>query len=352
MLINASKCSWRSLRVKMVLTRLGHRRRRKYPGGKGKKTTTEVAIVEEEEVPSEGTIGEEAENATQESQVMAKKTKPPTKPRKKNIPSPAVGENLVETTGEDAQTMENEEEGDSEATKSDEAVGEYAQAVETFAVPVVNEGDVSNRKAVLDAFGPTVAELDKEEQRETDPSGMLVIPIGSNGGMGKILREIQASKVGAKGVLEEERGGEMVEYEERGYEIEGDGSPSAAGRLKGRKSHETLFTNGRLRSPSTKMINKYMETMMGTTTRATRAAIQNLPLRNELACLSRSMAESSVLVGHAIQRLVKTDERICKKITRLNAEKYVLEQNVEAVVKDSKRMKADVEKLTKENNEL
>ncbi|GAB2283638.1 hypothetical protein Dimus_018142 [Dionaea muscipula] len=246
----------------------------------------------------------------QESQAVAKKTKPLTKTRKKSTQSPAVGENVVETTKEDAIAADDEDEEDSDLTESDEAVGEDTQTMETSVVPVVNEeghkkrrykaatltrpkvkkprvarlpraknkreeyllsasgapadlaravpADVPDRRVMLDVFGPTTAEL---EQR------------GLDGGMSTIFKETQAAEVEAEEVVDEEREGEMVEYEERGYEIKGDGPPSTARRPKGAKSRETLFIRGRLWNPSTRMVNKYMETMMGTSTRATRAAI-------------------------------------------------------------------------------
>ncbi|GAB2295418.1 hypothetical protein Dimus_029587 [Dionaea muscipula] len=97
---------------------------------KEKKATSEVTTVEEENVPFEGTVDGEAKNATQESQaVKPKKTKPPTKPRNKNTPSPTVGENEVET----------EEENDSERTESDNAMEENAQREEAVVVPIVEE---------------------------------------------------------------------------------------------------------------------------------------------------------------------------------------------------------------------
>ncbi|GAB2287899.1 hypothetical protein Dimus_022254, partial [Dionaea muscipula] len=58
-----------------------------------KKGTTNVAFVEGEEIPIEGTVG-----GTQESEVVFSKgkTKRKSQPKKKDIISPALGENEVE----------------------------------------------------------------------------------------------------------------------------------------------------------------------------------------------------------------------------------------------------------------
>ncbi|GAB2273154.1 hypothetical protein Dimus_007959 [Dionaea muscipula] len=187
---------------------------------KGKKTTTEVTAVKTDIVPSEGTIGGDdeipVENATQENQAVAKKIKPLTKPRKKNISSPPVRENIVETTGEDAQAAENEE----------------------------------------------------EEQRKKNPYGVLVILVGSNGGLSQLLRQaegveepkmfgliedngddVQREGKGAMSIVDEERDEEV----DRNVGIEENMTPcdkEVAKALSAKKSHKMLFTRVRLRSPS------------------------------------------------------------------------------------------------------
>ncbi|GAB2286177.1 hypothetical protein Dimus_020603, partial [Dionaea muscipula] len=113
---------------------------------KGKKSTTNMEVMEKEEIPTEGTVGDNVGD-TQESQTMKpKKTKPPTKSQKKNTPSLTVRENLVETSSEDTQTIEDVEEDDNEKTESDEAVDEDAQAIQTSTVPIVNEEEGQGKK--------------------------------------------------------------------------------------------------------------------------------------------------------------------------------------------------------------
>ncbi|GAB2302015.1 hypothetical protein Dimus_036040, partial [Dionaea muscipula] len=53
-------------------------------------------------------------------------------------------------------------------------------------LPRAFPADIPDRKVVLDASGPTATELDKEEQREEDPSEILVIPMGLDNGMSKL----------------------------------------------------------------------------------------------------------------------------------------------------------------------
>ncbi|GAB2288044.1 hypothetical protein Dimus_022389 [Dionaea muscipula] len=238
-------------------------------------------------------------------------------------------------------------------------------------LPRAVPADVPDRKAALDAFGPTAAEMDKEvdalisgviqhsfisetmislntlvqEQREKDPSELLVIPMGSDGGMGKILRETQVFKVGVEEVMEEEKGGEMVEYEEREEEMGVGDSPSAARRRKGLKRHKSLFTRSRLRSPSSQMVANYMDALLGLTKRVTRKSMDKLSLKHELACFSRSLTETSVLGGHAIHRVVKVGARQYKMITRLKKEMREWERDYE-------QMEADIDMITKENQTL
>ncbi|GAB2270476.1 hypothetical protein Dimus_005370 [Dionaea muscipula] len=338
--------------------------------------------------------------------------------------SQAVGENIVETTGEDAQAVENEEEVDSEKIEFDEAIDEDILGEEAATVPVVEEEgqrrkrrlkkatstgpsfkkarkvklprgknqrqeyilslsgeptdlprvvplDVPNREAVLDASGPTTTELDKEDKRKTDhPSGVLVIPVGSDGGLRQLLgqaegveepkvsgvieEEISVPREG-KGVMVVENEEEREEMEEGGYE--GDVTLSGKEVAKApsvKRSCKMHFTRGRLRSPSSRMVANYMDALMGPANRVTMEAMERLPLRHELTYLSRCMAEASVLTGHAIHGVKR-----CKIIARLKEEKRVLGQDLremkidcDASVEISEQMKADIDMVMKENAKL
>ncbi|GAB2286344.1 hypothetical protein Dimus_020760 [Dionaea muscipula] len=121
----------------------------------------------------------------------------------------------------------------------------------------------------------------------------------------------------------------MVEYE-------GDVSPSkekvaqAQAVKRGRKS---LFTRGRLRSLSRRMVAEYMDTLIGLTGRATKQAMGKLPLKRELTCFSRSMAEAS-------KRALKADVDMVTKENQSLEEKSV---ELEAALKKEReeRRKAD-----------
>ncbi|GAB2276126.1 hypothetical protein Dimus_010865 [Dionaea muscipula] len=283
-----------------------------------KKVTTEVAADAEREVPTKASVGEDEENpgegATQESQAVATKTKPTTKPKKKNMTSPTMGENEMEVGVE----------GSDEETELNKAANKDAKTVETSAIaPVVSEEGLQNKrrlKKVTDTglalkkarktnlprlvveeeergeeavdtantvFSPTTAELEKEDQREEDPFGLLYIPAESDGGMSKLLGQTEGT--------EEPKTSEMVEDEEEKGEME---------EIDGDKGDMTT-----LRIPSSKMVANYMDVMMSPATHATRNAMQSLPLRHKLACLSRSMAKMSLLTGNAIHTAVKNDVR-------------------------------------------
>ncbi|GAB2265543.1 hypothetical protein Dimus_000590, partial [Dionaea muscipula] len=91
--------------------------------------TIDVVAVGGDKIPIEGTVG-----GTQESEVVVSKgkTKPKSQPKKKDIISPAVGENEVEV-----------ETGDSEETQSDEDT----QTERPAAVPDVSkEGQRKKRR--------------------------------------------------------------------------------------------------------------------------------------------------------------------------------------------------------------
>ncbi|GAB2290900.1 hypothetical protein Dimus_025164, partial [Dionaea muscipula] len=101
----------------------------------------------------------------------------------------------------------------------------------------------------------------------------------------------------------------------------------------------------RPRSPSSRMVANYTDVLMGPSSCATREAIEKLPLRHELACFSRSMAEACA--------------KQCKMIARLKKEKRALKQYLkemkmkcDALIEISKQMKADVDMVIKENQSL
>ncbi|GAB2266392.1 hypothetical protein Dimus_001401 [Dionaea muscipula] len=161
----------------------------------------------------------------------------------------------------------------------------------------------------------------EQDQQEEDPSGLLVIPVGSNGGTSQMLGLTEEAV--EQDTFEMGNGVKVVDDEERTYEMEeiggnkGDVNPFASGRSYARKGRETLFTRGRLRSPSIEMLKKYIDVMMGPTTRVTRKIMRRLPWRNEDPCLSRNISETSMLTGHTIQRAVNEESERCKKIAKL-----------------------------------
>ncbi|GAB2276138.1 hypothetical protein Dimus_010876 [Dionaea muscipula] len=289
--------------------------KKKIPKGrKGKKATTKVVAVDEEKVPSEDIVGVEAENPTQESQAVAKKTKPPTKPKKKNIPSPTVGEKLVET-----------EEDDSEATESDEVVGEDTQTVETYAVPVVSEeGQKKSRYKTTTSTGPKVKKprVARPPQEKNQREEYL---LSASGAPTDLPRAVPADVPDRRVVLHAS-GPTAAELDKEVDDLLNGKVGKAQGVKRGRKS---LFTRGRLRSPSRQMVVEYMNTFMGPAGRATKQAMGKLPLNRELICFSISMVEASVLSGHVIHRVVKVGATQCKIIARLKEEKRALEANVD-----------------------
>ncbi|GAB2278741.1 hypothetical protein Dimus_013417, partial [Dionaea muscipula] len=117
-----------------------------------KKATSEVADVgEEEEAPTEEAVG-----GTQESEVVVSRTKPKlkAKPKKKDVVSLAVGENVV-----------GEKEGDEEANKSEKVGDERLQ--------------VRKRRRLRRATLVPVAEAGESEETESDEDVQKLVVVSN-----------------------------------------------------------------------------------------------------------------------------------------------------------------------------
>ncbi|GAB2286178.1 hypothetical protein Dimus_020604 [Dionaea muscipula] len=117
-------------------------------------------------------------------------------------------------------------------------------------------------------------------KRQKVPSKMLVIPMGSDGGMSKMLRETK----GIEDDIHIEGKEVMLEKEEMDKgDHEGEGTSSGMDvttTLFVRKSRKTLFTRQRLKAPSSQMVAMNMDAMMGPASHATTEEMQRLPLRH------------------------------------------------------------------------
>ncbi|GAB2268584.1 hypothetical protein Dimus_003539 [Dionaea muscipula] len=123
---------------------------------------------------------------------------------------------------------------------------------------------------------------------------------------------------------------QMDEEKEEEEEGEVDVIPSASER-----KERSLFAPSRLSVPSTRMVRRCMDSMMGVDTHTTIMSMRRLPLKH------------------------KTEKRRCRKIDKLNEEKFALKQEIkelkfenDSTIEISSQMKADVEMAMEENQSL
>ncbi|GAB2290621.1 hypothetical protein Dimus_024900, partial [Dionaea muscipula] len=316
-----------------------------------KKSTSEVAIVGDEEGPTEGTV-----DGTQESERLPlEQIKARGEPRpKKDVVSLAVGENVVE---------------EDEGTQSDKAVEKERQTVDTD-VPVVG-GDLQERKrrhlrkaTSIEVVGavdsgetqsdenvPTLAydsDVNKEEQTknrrqkqvartepvakriktgtvssvevETEPRKELIVadsPMIEE--LGQQVDELLARPFVSEGFDEggQRNGEEVLEVGVEEEEGKRDVGPSTSERRYRRRS---LFSPKRLSIPLSRMVRSLMDVMIGSANRATIKSLRRLPLKHKCAILCRNMTEMSLLTRDVLYVAIQTDDRRCRKIDRLMEE--------------------------------
>ncbi|GAB2292880.1 hypothetical protein Dimus_027108 [Dionaea muscipula] len=337
------------------------------------------------------------------------KSKPKAKPRsKKDVVSPAVGENEVEedeeaqsdkavedktqtveasvlVVGEELQVRKRRrlrkvastqlaEAGDNEDTQSDEDVPERPAAD----LDVNKEGQTRKRRQKQVArIGPaakrtmtdkgkvSLVEVGTEPCKESVVSGSPTIE-ELDQQVDELLAHLFVSEVlheeidkddidqqGQRDGQEVLEVGEKEEGEEKGEQNVG---PSTFERRYRRRS---LFPPKRLSVPSGHMVRSCVDSLMGTANHATIRAVRDIPLKHKCAILCRNMTKTSLLTGDVLYNVVRTDDRRCRKIDRLMEEKYALEREVKELrfecdfaIKISTQMKAAVDMVMEENQTL
>ncbi|GAB2281301.1 hypothetical protein Dimus_015902 [Dionaea muscipula] len=251
----------------------------------GTSSTTDVANVGEKEFSSEGTIG-----ATQESQVVAfkGKSKPKTqRKRKRDMISPAIGENLVEVE---------DKEDDDETTQLDKVVGQEDQTEDVVTESVVTnkrrkkqvartrpsrrsrkiksssediilpafeavggeEEEKQEVRVVTDNSSPTAEELEKEEHKEDDPFDGGVSREETEGGevpkASEIVEVEEDEEIEENVDKKDEAKVEEDEEEEEEDEVGLDSDDVLGKRPPTRKLHLGVLSKCRLRMPNRKMM--------------------------------------------------------------------------------------------------
>ncbi|GAB2290371.1 hypothetical protein Dimus_024651 [Dionaea muscipula] len=297
----------------------------KKPARKVFQIIDDVGTVEEKEVPTKVTVG-----GTQESEVVVSKgkTKRKSQPKKKDIISPAVGENEVEAEVDDSKETQSDEDIQMERPAADQVMNKEGQTRKKFQKQVARTGPAAKRdKTDVLLARPFASESLQEEDTKKNPSEELAIPMDLDGGMTLMLRT-EANV--------EPRSSKMVEIERD------DGEPE--GQRDGKE---------RLRIPLSRLVRSCMDSMIGAANRATIRALRSVRLKHKFACLCRSMAETSLLMGDVLYNAVRTDARRCRKTDRLMEEEIKeLKIECDSTFEISTQIKADVDMVMQENQTL
>ncbi|GAB2273548.1 hypothetical protein Dimus_008338 [Dionaea muscipula] len=302
--------------------------------------TTDVADVSKRDVPYEGTVG-----ITQESEVVVDKGMTKLKPkrlRKKDVINPAVGDNLMEI---------------------EEAVEEEAEEEETLQVR--SRRQLQKATSSLGAKSVDSEETKSDEHIEENPSDQLG---GSDvdAGMGdekedEEVEEDEDDDVGqreGKGTIVEEEEDEKEEEEEDENDEDLESEEGEVRRPPPRKFHLGVLSRRRLMMPHKKMMKRYADVLLGSSSRGVRMALDSLPRAHELALVMRNVTELSALSGHSLRHSLRMDvirKRYRKEIRRVRAENDRLDEELTSekqrlieLATASMELKADVEKVTNE----
>ncbi|GAB2272881.1 hypothetical protein Dimus_007697 [Dionaea muscipula] len=206
-----------------------------------------------------------------------------------------------------------------------------AKSLAAFKAVVEEEEEKEEVRVATGISSPTVEELEKEEHKEEGPSDQTLV---SDGG---VRREQTEDVIPQASVLEEdeeeddvgqrEGKGSIMEEEEEEEEEEEDSCDVVGKRPPTRKLHLGVLSIRRLRMPSKKMMKRYADTLLASSSLGTRMALDTLPRQHELALMMRNNVENDRLKGE----LMSEKNRLIELATA------------------SIQLKADVVKVTKEN---
>ncbi|GAB2281530.1 hypothetical protein Dimus_016112 [Dionaea muscipula] len=383
---------------------------------KKKPAASDAADVEHRAVPSEGT-----ESNTEESEAVLKEgaTKArPTCMRKPHVISPAVGDNLLDIEEATEEEEEEEEtliarsrrvlpktafvktqEADKEETESDEVIGKgerlkrRRQKQEARTGPrkrarkakssVQEDEEKEEVRFQIRDSSPSAEELDKEideilvealhhpfisnslitldalvqEKKEENPSDRT---IGSDvaTGTGDEEKKDGLEKEDSQEEDVGQRDGKGVVVAEEEEEDESDESD----RPLTKKYHLGVLSRHRLTIPHSKMVTRYANVLMSSSSRGARRYLSSLPPSHEIALVMRNVAELAALSGHSLSRSLRHDairKRYRGRIRGVQAEKEHLNDKLSSEKKRltelataALQLKSDMVKVTKEKQSV
>ncbi|GAB2290283.1 hypothetical protein Dimus_024562 [Dionaea muscipula] len=162
-----------------------------------------------------------------------------------------------------------------------------------------------------------------------------------------------------KGIIveeEEEVGAEEEEEYENDEDLEFE--EGEVRRPPSRKFHLGVLSRRRLTMPHKKMMKRYVDILLGSSSRGARMELDSLPQAHELSLVMKNVAELSALSGHSLRRSLRMDairRRYRKEIRRVRAENDRLnkeltskKQRLIELETSSLQLKADVVQVTNE----
>ncbi|GAB2283791.1 hypothetical protein Dimus_018280 [Dionaea muscipula] len=317
----------------------GAQKKKKITRKKKEKVTTAVTVGEEEETPKE--------DATQESKQWVQRLSPKANLKKKTTTNPANGENEMEAsdedtptdeaTDEDAQTVESSavpvvsEEGKKTKRFLKKKFGEVGGEEERGHLRRAVPSDVPDRERMkpvsseteqreeavetakddsllitaelneetekLIAFArqlPFISDTLVEDQTKKDQSGLLCILVGSDGGMSELLKDKEDDSERTETNEEDvsQQGGKRVVVMDEDEENEKElilADDDVVKKPSARRINRGIFTRKRLRIPSNKIVGKYVNALLKSTTHGAWKAMERILRRSELAMICRNV---------------------------------------------------------------
>ncbi|GAB2266670.1 hypothetical protein Dimus_001664, partial [Dionaea muscipula] len=367
---------------------------------KKKPATSDAADVEHKAVPSEGTESntQESEAVLKEGATKAR----PTRMRKPHIISPAVGDNLLDIE-EVVEEEEDEEEtliarsrrvlpktdfvraqeADKEETESDEVIGKgeslkrRRQKQESRTGPrkrarkakssVQEDEEKEEVRFQIMNSSPSAEELDKEideilaealhhpfisdslmtldalvqEQKEENPSDRTIgSDVATSTGDEEKKDGLEKKDGEDEDVGQRDGKGVVVAEEEVEAEEEEEDESDESDRPLAKKYHLGVLSRRRLTIPHSKMVTRYANVLMGSSSRGARRYLSPLPPSHEIALVMRNLAEKERLNNEL------TSEK--KRLTELATAALQLKSDMVKVTKEKQSVEAENERLKAE----
>ncbi|GAB2268166.1 hypothetical protein Dimus_003143 [Dionaea muscipula] len=260
----------------------------------------------------------------------------PKRLRAKHVISPGVGDNLLEIKeaeeGEDEEdemlqarsrrvlpktTFDGAQSVDNEETNSDEVIGKRERIKRKRQKQEARTGPSKRpRKSKSPAHDGLPSDFkevgeneDKEEEhKEDNPSDQTG---GSDvaAGIGDEKEEDDVEKDEDEDEDVGHRDGKevAVREEEENESDEEEDESDEAGRPLSRKYHLGVLSKYSLAIPHRKMIERYADILMRSSSRGARRILNSLPPSHELSLVMRNVAELSALSGHSLRRSLRMD---------------------------------------------